>query len=158
MVDILGTLTDYFKVNGWNFDKLEERPVLRMGFKGEHAEWMCFAQARQEQQQAVFYSRAGFRVPEERRAAVAEFISRANYGMIIGNFELDVEDGEIRYKTSIDIEGGELSPNLIRNMVAPNVTMMDRYLPGVLAVAFGGVTPKAAIASIEAPQGNPGTA
>jgi hypothetical protein len=30
------------------------------------------------------------------RAPPAEFITRANYGLIIGNFELDFEDGEIR--------------------------------------------------------------
>ena len=34
--------------------------------------------------------------PEE-RAAMAEFICRANYGMRYGNFELDLRDGEIRY-------------------------------------------------------------
>jgi hypothetical protein len=29
--------------------------------------------------------------------------------MIIGNFEMDFEDGEIRYKTSIDVEDDSLS-------------------------------------------------
>ena len=33
-----------------------------------------------------------FRVAEDRREAVAEFVTRANYGMRIGNFEMDSED------------------------------------------------------------------
>ena len=38
------------------------------------------------------------RVPEEYRAAVCEFITRANYDLKYGNFEMDFNDGELRYK------------------------------------------------------------
>ena len=38
------------------------------------------------------------RVSEERRAAVCEFITRANFGLKYGNFEMDFNDGELRYK------------------------------------------------------------
>ena len=72
--------------------------------------------------------------PGERMAAVAEFITRANYGLIIGNFELDFSDGEIRYKTSLDVEGDRLSQALIKQLVYTNVLTMDQYLPGILAV------------------------
>jgi hypothetical protein len=65
---------------------------------------------------------------------VAEYLTRANYGLILGNFGLDYTDCEIRYKTSIDVEGDHLAPALIRNLVYTNVTMMDQYLPGILAI------------------------
>ena len=45
--------------------------------------------------------------------AIAEFLTRTNYSMIIGNFELDFADGEIRYKTSIDVQGDFLRFELI---------------------------------------------
>ena len=32
----------------------------------------------------------------EERAAMAEFLCRANYGMRYGNFEMDLQDGELR--------------------------------------------------------------
>jgi len=35
---------------------------------------------------------------------VNEFLTRANYGLNIGNFEMDFQDGEIRFKTAIDVE------------------------------------------------------
>lgn len=41
-------------------------------------------------------------VPEEKRSAVAEFITRANYGLPGGNFEMDWRDGELRYKVFLD--------------------------------------------------------
>ena len=46
--------------------------------------------------------------PEEMRVPMAEFLTRANYGLRIGNFEMDFEDGEVRYKSSVDFEGIEL--------------------------------------------------
>lgn len=67
-----------------------------------------------------------------------------------GNFEMDFEDGEIRYKTSIDVEGESLSFALIKKLVYANVTMMDEYLPGIIAAIKSNVSAKDAIAQIEA--------
>ncbi|WP_049790798.1 hypothetical protein [Trichormus azollae] len=60
-----------------------------------------------------------------KKQVIAECITRANYGMIIGNFELDFNDGEIRYKTSIDAEGERLSFALIKQVVYANVTSIN---------------------------------
>ena len=80
---------------------------------------------------------------------VSEFITRANYGMIMGNFEFDFTTGEIRYKTSIDVEGDNLSFALIKQMVYANVMMMDEYLPGIMAVIEQEVEVKEAISLVE---------
>jgi hypothetical protein len=74
-----------------------------------------------------------------------KFLIRANYGMMIGNFEMDFTDGEIRYKTSIDVEGDKLSSALIKRLVYANVMMMDEYLPGIVSVTEGDMEPKDAI-------------
>jgi hypothetical protein len=146
---IYDAMTSFFTTDEWNFDRIPDRPVLRMGFNGDDGQWMCFAQAREEQQQFIYYSVAPVKAPEERRAEMAEFITRANYGMILGNFELDFSDGEIRYKTSIDVEGSELTPALIKQLVYANVLTMDRYLKGIMAVAFGGTSAIQAIQNVE---------
>jgi hypothetical protein len=88
-------------------------------------------------------------VPETKNLAIAEFIARANFGMIIGNFELDFTDGEIRYKTSIDVEGANLTFLQIKRLVYANVMMMDQYLPGIMSLLDSDVSPKDAIAQIE---------
>jgi len=74
--------------------------------------------------------------------------------MTIGNFELDFNDGGIRYKTSIDVEGGRLTPALIKTLAYTNVSMMDEYLPGIRAVLEGNVAPSDAIAAIEQADSN----
>jgi hypothetical protein len=80
---------------------------------------------------------------------MAEFITRANYGMRIGNFEMDFSDGELRYKSSIDVEDDRLSSPLVKHMIYPNVLMMDKYLPGIMAIIYAGKSPQQAVEEIE---------
>jgi len=151
--EILDAAISFFKEDGWRFNQLEEQPVLTMGFHGENGQWTCFAQAREEQAQLLFFSVCPANAPEGRRMAVAEFLTRANYGLFIGNFELDMDDGEVRYKTSIDVEGDRLSPAMVKPLVYANVLMMDRYLPGIMSVIFGNVAPEEAVAKVEGTAG-----
>jgi hypothetical protein len=146
---LLEAVISFFKENHWQFVLVKEHSTLRLAFEGQHGRYDCYAQARETQQQLVFYSIYPIITPEDRRGVVAEFITRANYGMVLGNFELDYSDGEIRYKTSIDVEGDRLSSALIKQLVYINVSMMDEYLPGITAVLDGRSTPLEAIHSIE---------
>ncbi len=142
-------IVNFFKKDDWPFVQIEGESVLQMVFQGENGKWTCYAKARDDQEQFVFYSVCPVNPPDSKRLAVSEFLTRANSGMIIGNFEMDFEDGEIRYKTSIDVEGDSLSSALIKRLVYANVMMMDAYLPGIMSVIYGDVEPKDAIAQIE---------
>lgn len=146
---IFQTVINFFTRDDWSFIRIKGDSALRILYQGKNGQWNCYARAREEQQQMLFYSIAPFQVPENKRIAAAEFITRANYGIVIGNFELDFNDGEIRYKTSIDVEGNRLNFDLIKNLVYANVTIMDRYLPGIIAVIENDLSPETAIAQIE---------
>jgi len=146
---IFDAMVKFFKEDEWPFQQVEDKPLLRTGFSGKSGKWLCFAQAREEAEQFLFYSICPFRAPPERRKEVMEFLTRANYGMIIGNFEMDLEDGEIRYKTAVDVESSQLTQTMLKNMVYINVKMMDKYLPGIKAVAEAGASPKEEIKRIE---------
>lgn len=147
--NIFEEMINFFTTDEWPFIQLSGQPALQISFQGENGRWNCYARARDEQQQFIFYSICPVNAPEEKRISVAEFITRANSGMMIGNFELDFSDGEISYKTSIDVEGDRLSAALIKRLVYANVMMMDEYLPGILSVIYGNVSPADAIAQIE---------
>ena len=145
---MFAAVVNFFEEDDWPFAQLQEETTLSLAFRGEQGQWTCYAQVREEQSQFVFYSICPVNAPEAKRGAIAEFITRANYGMAIGNFELDFADGEIRYKTSIDVEGTNLNSALIRQLVYTNVLMMDKYLPGIMAVLERDVAPEVAIACV----------
>lgn len=146
---IFTAIVNFFESDQWQFVKIPETSVLRLLFRGENGQWTCYAQAREEQRQFVFYSVCPLKTPENKRLAITEFITRANYGMIMGNFEFDLDDGEIRYKTSIDVQEDNLSFALIKPIAYANVMTMDEYLPGIIAVIESEVEVKEAILRIE---------
>jgi hypothetical protein len=76
-------------------------------------------------------------VPEERRMEVSHFLTRANYGLAAGNFELDFDDGEIRYKTAVQVTGETLDSMTIKRVVRTNGMAMETYLPGIGAIITG---------------------
>ena len=104
---------------------------------GSNGAWTVYAVAREDDEQLLVHSVLDEDVPPARRTELALFLTRANFGLVLGNFELDLEDGELRYKTSVDVEGAALTEPLIDHLVLANVATVDRYLPGIRAVAAG---------------------
>lgn len=147
--EIFKVMVKFFDEDNWKYRQLEGKTILQMGFQGENGSWVCFAQAKDDVDRMLFYSRLETNVPANKRAAVAEFLTRANYGLAIGNFELDFNDGEVRYKTSIDVEGGQLTTGMVKTLVYVNVIMMNKYMPGIMSVAYGDADPADAVAKIE---------
>src|SRR5512146_398808 len=147
-------LSSYLDDDEWFPRRIEGKYAYSMSYSGKNGDLRCYAIVRVDLEEFLFYAVAPVKVPEEVRMAVAEYLTRANYGLRIGNFELDYSDGEVRYKSSIDFEGQILTPELIRNAIYPAVHTMDRYLSGLLRVSFGGATPLEAIEEAEGGQTN----
>jgi hypothetical protein len=143
------TLGQFLQEDGWHPQQLDDKLIYRVGFSGSNGSYTCFASIRPDVQQFLFYAQSSVKAPAESRLDVAEFIARANYGLRIGNFELDMNDGEVRYKSSLDFEGVPLTWPLIKNAIYPAVQTMDRYFPGLLQVMYGSSAPEEAIAAIE---------
>lgn len=149
MGDLFNVVQRFFTDDEWYFLQMDSQPILQMSFQGKNGKWTCYAQVKEEQYIFFFYSVCPVNVPEDKRMAMSEFLTRANYGLKIGNFEMDFSDGELRYKTSVDVENGSLSSALVSNLVYANLWTMDRYLPGILSVIYGHVTPEVAVGQVE---------
>lgn len=152
MSQLYDTMIAFFEEDEWPIAPIEGSTAVSTGFSGEVGEWRCYGYTREEYQQVVFYSVCPVNVPPERRDEVAIFLTRANYELIIGNFEMDYSDGEVRYKTSLDVEGDQLTKALMKQLVYANVLIMERYLPGLLKVTYGELSPEAAVAYAEDPE------
>lgn len=149
MGQLLDTVLGFFERDEWPIWPLEDQTAFTTRYAGDNGKLNCLARVREDHVQFMFYSACPVNTPEDKRPSMAEFVTRANYGLIMGNFEMDYRDGEVRFKTSIDVDGGELTDALIRNMVYSNVMTMDRYLPGIMALMYGGATAEEAIAQVE---------
>ena len=89
---------------------------------------------------------------EEERSKVGEFLLRANYGLKVGGFDFDFNDGEISYRISIYCGEEEFAPPTYEQIdfaVIIGLMMLEKYGDALIKVMFGLVEPEDAIASAE---------
>jgi hypothetical protein len=147
--DILERLKNLLPEMGWRFAEDPAHATLLMCSGGKNGSYFCVLHVFPEHPLIHFSSYVQCRVPEEKRATMAEFLTRANAGLWLGNFELDFSDGEIRYKTSLHIGDGLLTTDMVSALVGANVGTADRYLPGIMSVLWNDVSPEDAIGLCE---------
>ncbi len=139
----------FFAAAAWVRLENEAEQFFKLFYEGRQGQaWECFAQADEAKAWAFFYSVFPARAPEARRAAVAELLTRINYQVPLGNFDMDWSDGEVLFRTGQDFEGTELTHNLVRALVIPNLAMMERYWPALMAVVEQSRAPLEALAEV----------
>jgi hypothetical protein len=153
-VPLLQELKRAFAENGWPYSEVSGAPVLLADLSGPAGRWNFYVQAVEEKALILLYSIVPERVPEPRRREVSEFLTRANYGLAAGNFELDFDDGEVRYKSVLHLQGDELDGLTLKRLVRANGVAMETYLPSIAKLiesarspAGGDVAEKSALKS-----------
>ncbi len=137
---LLDRVEKYFTENEWKYHKEESKGILLMGFSGHQGTWQSVAHVKEESEQLLFLSLFPTKVPGEMRPQAAEYITRVNYNLVIGGFDLDWADGEIRYRTSIDLSDQIEIGSLVHQLVGYNLSTMDRYYRPLMSLLFGGKT------------------
>lgn len=154
-----GRLTDgvitFLDADGQTHSVQEESDytLIRFIAEGRHSPQLHSTIICREKAEIIsMYTRFGYDadVPEPKLAEVSEYLTRANYGLVVGNFELDMDSGHVRYKTSMDLEGAVVEQVLFKNLIYSNLTTADRYHPGLLKLLWGDdMTARAAISLVE---------
>jgi hypothetical protein len=124
-----------FITEGFEADAKPEDGLLVFSVAGDNGAWTAIAQARESQRQVLLYSIADEVVPEGRRGEAALLLARLNWGLPTATFELDLDDGQVRLRTSVAVGDGELTPGLLKPLLIANLTLMDRHLPAIRALA-----------------------
>jgi hypothetical protein len=149
VVPLFDAIRKFFEQDGYEFRLLASHQALEMGVAGDNGSYRLVCVVDAERTIVRFLTFVEGKVPDARRRDVMEFLTRANYGLLLGNFEIDLNDGEVRFKCSIDVEGAEITHTQYQNLLYVSVSTVDRYFPGLQRVIQGSADPAAAIAEIE---------
>lgn len=139
MSDLFDQIVSLLGDSDYDFQVADEDEVLRLGLETSEGSWMAYLRV-MDSGPCVVYSKPEFDVAPEHRQAVSDFMTRVNFGILLGNFELDVADGECRFKTAFDSDGGEVPSAVVVNTVEGNIANMHKYLPALRGVATGELT------------------
>ncbi len=153
-IELASEIKRFLQDDDWRFSFDEEKGKFRFGLSldGKLKEINYIVDVKQDE--VVFYAISPIGADsdgEEMLNNMAKFICRANYGLKNGCFELDVNDGEIRYRSYIDCDSVLPSQAVIKDSIYVTAKMFDRYAPGIIAVIFQDATDKEAIDLCEKP-------
>lgn len=135
--------------HGLGPQEAEKLGGFRLGMTGENGRFLAFAKADEDRDLATFYSIAPFVVDTERRDELMRLVTRINFGLRIGCFELDLDDGELRLRTTVAFGKGQREPELLQQAMWANIATMDRWLPALAAAAQQGLRAQQALALVE---------
>lgn len=75
--------------------------------------------------------------PEHMRDAVMRRITRVNWELAHGNFELDLEDGVVCYRATVDFSGSELADSTLRHAILRAMEVVEEHAEALSALASG---------------------
>lgn len=132
---------------------VEERGQFLLSPSDGDAPWPVLAVVDDDDQRVLFYSVRPDDVPEEQREKIATLLTRINYGLLVGAVELDLDDGEVRVRTSVDLGSFGLDDDALGSQLArslgSNLALAEAVWDAVDDVLDNGVDPHTAAAALE---------
>jgi len=137
----------------WSYKIEAGKSVIHTGVTGKNGQWNCVAVVGANVEHILFLSKFPGIAPTNRRAACLELLSRINFGLTHGCFELDFDDGEIRFRTCIPVLEGQVPPKAIEYLILTNLFTVDRFFGAIMKVIFSEACPKQALRPAKAQSG-----
>lgn len=145
--NIANSIRNFLTEDDWSFSFDDQRGLFKFGvsMKGKIRKLSFIISVRDCDYNVYGISTIGADSTDDKvMASMAEFICRANYGLRNGSFELDMRDGEIRYKTYVDCGEVTLTKEIIGRSIQLPAAMFERYGEGIVGILFADMSAKEA--------------
>ena len=141
----LAHFIEFFNKQGWSYNQASDKPVIHTGFNGDNGHWNCVAVAGPQDSYLLFLSLLPCKAVRASTSRLRELLTRINFGLTQGCFEMDFEDGEIRFRTSTPVACTDVSPEVVEHLVFSNLCTVDRFFGAIMKVLYAEVSPKTAL-------------
>ena len=121
------SLIDMLDTRNWKYERHDDDLVIRSGIKGEDLPIEFIVYVKPKNQVVQFISTLPFNIPEDKRVEAAIAVCVANYGLVDGSFDYDVNDGEIRYRLTSSYRDSYLGADLFEYMIMCAASTVDDY-------------------------------
>ena len=145
-------MAEVLRAQDWNFEVDEDAEMINAGCKGENGQWRIKVGGLNDFTVAIL-SRFPIDCPKAKRPVCAELLTRINFMMLVGCFEMDYDDGCVFYKTTLPYNGELPEHEMLSNLLSLNLSTMDRYLPAIMSVIYAGTNPAKALADMVKAEG-----
>ncbi|MBA3672418.1 MAG: YbjN domain-containing protein [Gemmatimonadaceae bacterium] len=143
---IFQQLLDGFAATGWTAHNIVT-PWVSVNLTGKTGVYENRFYAAEDINVVVCRTRMQLFIPKKQHRRAMELITRVNYELIIGSFDLDLDDGMLGFRVSYDLENGVMSPEMVANLACCAVSAIDRWYPPLMEVIYGGKAVAAVLAA-----------
>ena len=127
---IVDFLKQYFGDKDWPYNHYQPKirdsqksHYLSLRMRNKQLDCGYLFRVQERNKLLAVYGILPFLIPESHQSAAMLLITQINYDMMIGNLEMDVDDGEIRYKNAIDIEAVGLDDDILEHLLQSIIAM-----------------------------------
>jgi hypothetical protein len=139
---------NYFTENNWNYEYDEKYSVFSAGItlhcKLKSTKMLVFCK---DNGISVKFP-VSIGTDDENEIQVMEFVTRANYGLVYGGFQMDLDNNHIEYTMFLPCEDVP-TVSAVDRMITLGVYMLSKYGDELLAVMFGMKNAKDAVEAAE---------
>ncbi len=145
----LSNVLMYFDDMEWKYTIPKDgEDIAVMGVSTDNGNFQCLVDVSSEHNGILFLTIFPANVPPDMRDTIAGFLTRINYGLFFGNFEMNYESGEIRFRTSL-CPVDDFKKNEFDQLIGLNIQSMDRYFKILNNIIFGHLAIEDAVASLD---------
>ncbi len=123
----MNTISQALDANDVAYHTGERHASFEIGYRCKAAHFSIIVGAQQDPHLVLIIVKLPFVVPEDRRPAMAEAVVRANYGAIIGRFDLNMSKGDLNHAITVPLGDAELSASLFEEVLGCAVARCERY-------------------------------
>lgn len=127
---IIDYLKLYFGSKHWHYTHYKPRisdaqqsHYLSLRMRNRKIDCGYLFRVQEKERLLAVYGILPFLIPESHQSAAMLLMTQINYDMVVGNLEMDVSDGEIRYKNALDVEVLGLDDDIIEHLLQSVVAM-----------------------------------
>ena len=129
-IPIVDYLKQYFDDKEWHYNHYQPKirdsqksHYLSLRMRNKRLDCGYLFRVQERNKLLAVYGILPFLIPESHQSAAMLLMTQINYDMVIGNLEMDVNDGEIRYKNAIDIEAVGLDDDILEHLLQSIIAM-----------------------------------
>ena len=122
---------EYLKAVELTYSVVENEKIIMFPYISK-GNYQCIIDIDENDQIILVYTILGSLVTLDKRNRISQLLTKINYGLRIGNFEMDYDDGQIRYKTSVDYDGvKDFDDSFIESLILINLTTTDKFYQAI---------------------------
>jgi hypothetical protein len=140
----------FIRVQGWKSQINLSDNIIKLQMGGDNGSFSLIIHVIEDREQLVICAIIPTNTPASKRLAMAELITRINDSILIGHFDLDFEDGQVRFRVNSNYDSAmSVSMDVLERNIMTAIITMDKYLPAIMCLHYTSLSPKHALANVE---------